>query len=159
MTTNDDAAPVATGAFVVGIGGAGSGFEAARIAARFASALAAPLVLVFGYEASPLGPRGGPLEERISAIGDEAVSQIQAELKAADPNLVIDTLIVAQRPADALIEAAQNLRAQTIAVGHGGQGPLRAALLGSVTYEIVHRSPVPVLVVPDDDEDEVISST
>ena len=29
--------------------------------------------------------------------------------------------------------------------------PLRAALLGNITYEIVPRAPRPVLVVPNDD--------
>ena len=40
-----------------------------------------------------------------------------------------------------------------IAVGHGGGGPFKGALLGSITYEIVHRSHVPVLVVPDEPSD------
>ena len=59
------------GALVAGIGGDGSGFEAARTAARVADLMKVPLVLVFGYEASPMGPRGGPLEEQIEAVGDE----------------------------------------------------------------------------------------
>ena len=140
---------------VVGIGGSGSGFAAARVAARVAEAMALPLVLVFGFEASPLGPRGGPLEERIAAVGADAVAQIRDELHAARPALVIEVEMVAQRPADALVAVAEERDADAIAVGHGGAGPLRAALLGSVTYEIVHRAPRPVLVVPDDDEDVV----
>ncbi len=146
-----------SGPIVVGIGGNGSGFEAAREAARFAAALKVPLVLVFGYESTPMGPRGGPLEERVAAIGDEAVDQIRVELAEAYPALVIDVEMVSQRPADALIAVATERGASSIAVGHGGQGPLRAALLGNVTYEMVHRSAFPVLVVPDDDDDEVVS--
>ena len=34
---------------------------------------------------------------------------------------------------------------------HGGNGPLRGAGLGSITHEIVHRAPLPVLVVPEGD--------
>ncbi len=141
------------GEFVVGIGGNGSGFQAARTAARVADLMKVPLVLVFGYESSPRAPRGGPFEEGIVSIGEEALTQIRAELQAARPNLVIEVELVQQRPVDALIAVAEARNAEVIAVGHGGQGPLRAALLGSVTYEIVHRSPRPVLVVPDDDED------
>jgi nucleotide-binding universal stress UspA family protein len=143
------------GGIVVGVGGSGSGFAAARTAARVAEAMGLPLVLVFGYEASALGPRGGPLEERIAAVGDEAVAQIRAELLRDRPNLVIEVEMVAQRPADALVAVAEARQADAIAVGHGGAGPLRAALLGNVTYEIVHRAPRPVLVVPDDDNDVV----
>jgi nucleotide-binding universal stress UspA family protein len=140
------------GDFVVGIGGDGSGFEAARVAAQYASAAGSRLVLVFGIEASRRAPNAGPLIESMTAIGEEATAQIQSELTALWPTLTIETEILMQRPADALIAVAERREASTIAVGHGGQGPLRAALLGNVTYEIVHRSTIPVLVVPNDDE-------
>ena len=134
---------------VVGVGGGGSGLDAARVAARVASLMRVPLILVFGYEASPLGPRGGPLEERIAAIGEEATTALRDELTATWPDLVIDIELVAQRPVDALVHVAEAREADAIAVGHGGAGPLRAALLGSITYEMVHRAPLPILVVPD----------
>ncbi len=143
------------GEIIVGVGGNGSGFEAARTAARVASLMNVPVVLVFGYESSALAPRGGPLEERVSSIGEDATAQIRAELLESRPNLTIEVELVPLRPVDALIAVAEARGAEAIAVGHGGQGPLRAALLGSVTYEIVHRSPIPVLVVPDDEDDEV----
>ncbi len=141
------------GEIVVGIGGDGSGFEAARTAARVANLMNVPLVIVFGYESSALAPRGGALEEQVAAVGETAVAQIRAELETARPNLVIEVEMVPRRPVDALIAVAEQRGAEVIAVGHGGNGPLRAALLGSVTYEIVHRSPVPVLVVPNDEDD------
>lgn len=141
------------GEFVVGIGGDGSGFSAARTAAKVAHLAKIPMVLVFGYESSPLGPRGGPLEERVAAVGIEAIDEIKIELEARFPGLVVEIELVPQRPADALIAVAEARQAQVLAVGHGGQGPLRAALLGNVTYEIVHRSTVPVLVVPDGEAD------
>lgn len=143
------------GEFVVGVGGNGSGFEAAREAAKMASALGVPIVIVFGFETSPLAPRGGPLEERIAEIGEEAVAQIKSELAIDYPGLLVEVEMVPQRPADALIAVADARSAAVIAIGHGGQGPLRAALLGNVTYEIVHRSTIPVLVVPNDDDDQV----
>jgi nucleotide-binding universal stress UspA family protein len=139
---------------VVGIGGSGSGYEAARTGARVADLMHVPLVLVFGYEASAMGPRGGPLEDQIEAVGDEAIAEIRAELVAARPGLTIEVEMVRQRPVDALLEVASARSADAIAVGHGGSGPFRAALLGSVTYEIVHRATLPVLVVPNDEDDE-----
>ena len=141
------------GALVAGIGGDGSGFEAARTAARVADLMKVPLVLVFGYEASPLGPRGGPLEEQIEAVGQSAIDEIRAELVASHPSLTIDVEFVRERPVDALISVAAARGAEVIAVGHGGSGPLKAALIGSITYEIVHRAPVPVSVVPNDADD------
>jgi nucleotide-binding universal stress UspA family protein len=143
------------GSIVVGVGGDGSGYEAARTAARVADLMHVPLVLTFGYEASPLGPRGGPLEEQIEAVGEDAIAGIRPELEATHPNLEIVVELVRQRPVDALIAVAADHGAEAIAVGHGGSGPLRAALIGSITYEIVHRSPIPVLVVPNAEDDAV----
>lgn len=141
------------GDIVVGVGGDGSGFQAARTAARVANLMRAPLVLVFGYESVAMGPRGGALEEQVAAIGEEATAEIKAELATSYPDLTIEVAMVDARPVDALIDVAAQRQAEAIAVGHGGSGPLKAALLGSITYEIVHRSPIPVLVVPDDQDD------
>jgi nucleotide-binding universal stress UspA family protein len=35
-----------------------------------------------------------------------------------------------------------------IVVGAAGRGPIAGAMLGSVTYQVVHRSKRPVVVVP-----------
>ncbi len=142
------------GEIVVGIGGDGSGWQAARVAARLANLMHTTLVLVFGYEAVAMGPRGGPLEEQVAAIGEEVTTEVRDELLATYPTLAIEVALVQSRPVDALIEVAAAREAEVIAVGHGGSGPLKAALLGSITYEIVHRAPLPVLVVPNDPDDE-----
>jgi nucleotide-binding universal stress UspA family protein len=141
------------GEIVVGVGGDGSGFAAARTAARVAGLMGAPLVIVFGYEAAALGPRGGPLEDEIAAVGHQATAAIRDEIAAERPTLEIRTELVHDRPVDALIHVAESCGAEAIVVGHGGGGPMKAALLGSVTYEMVHRAPLPVLVVPDDPDD------
>jgi nucleotide-binding universal stress UspA family protein len=106
-----------------------------------------------GYDPTRLGPRGGPLEDEILAIGETAIEAVRAELSGAHPDLVIESEFVQDRAADALINVAAARNAEVIAVGHGGEGPMRGALLGSITYELVHRAPRPVLVVPDDPDD------
>ncbi|MGZ4674148.1 MAG: universal stress protein [Ilumatobacteraceae bacterium] len=134
---------------VAGIGGDGSGTAAALVAARIADLMNAKLVLVFGYDPTSLGPRGGALEDEILAIGQRAVEAVRAELSASYPSLVIEAEFVRDHAVEALIAVAEARNAEVIAVGHGGGGPLRGALLGSITYELVHRAPRPVLVVPD----------
>jgi nucleotide-binding universal stress UspA family protein len=136
---------------IAGIGGDASGAAAARTAARVANLMGATLVLVFGYDPTRLGPRGGPLEEEILAIGERAIDEVKAELLGLYPELHIESEFVKDRAVDALIRVAQARKAEVIAVGHGGEGPMRGALLGSVAYEMVHRAPVPVLVVPDEE--------
>lgn len=139
---------------IAGIGGDASGAAAARTAARVANLMGATLVLVFGYDPTRMGPRGGPLEEEILAIGERAINEVKAEILGLYPDLDIESEFVQDRAVDALIRVAQARKAEVIAVGHGGEGPMRGALLGSITYEMVHRAPVPVLVVPDEEETE-----
>ena len=139
---------------VAGIGGDGSGTAAARTAARVANLMGATLVLVFGYDPTKMGPRGGPLEAEILAIGERAIAEVTADIGSTYPDLNIESEYVQDRAVDALIRVAKLRKAEVIAVGHGGEGPMRGALLGSITYELVHRAPVPVLVVPDDSEEE-----
>jgi nucleotide-binding universal stress UspA family protein len=134
---------------VAGVGTQESGHAAARYAAQLASRLGSRLVLAFGYEASAMGPRGGPLEDQILAIAEEITGELRADLVASFPGLVIDVELVRDRPAESLVRVAEAVGAELIVVGHGGRGPLRAALLGSTTYELVHRAPVPVVVCPD----------
>ena len=134
---------------VVGIGGDGSGTAAAHTAARIAALMDAKIVLVFGYDPTSLGPRGGALEEEILAVGQRAVEAVRAELAAAYPALDIESEFVKDHAVEALTQVAADRHAEVICVGHGGGGPFKGALLGSVTYELVHRSPLPVLVVPD----------
>ena len=112
------------------------------------------MVLVFGYESSAMGPRGGALEDEIVAVGTEITDAVKAQLAESHPGLAVEVELVRDRPVESLIRVAEARGAEAIVVGHGGQGPMRGALLGSITYEIVHRSPIPVVVVPEPDDAE-----
>ena len=80
---------------------------------------------------------------------DEAV----AEIARVAPDVTVEPILVEDRPTESVLFVAEQRGARMIVVGHGGEGPVRGALLGSVTYNLVHRSPVPVLVVPSPDAD------
>ncbi len=97
--------------------------------------------------------RGGPLEEQLEVIAGEVAGDVHRRLTSEFPSVEISVELVRDRPVDCLLRAAEAFGAQMIVVGHGGIGPLRAALLGSTAYEIVHRGTVPVLVVPDPNPD------
>lgn len=49
--------------------------------------------------------------------------------------------------ANQILEVARAENASLIVIGSHGKGPIREALLGSVSDAVVRRSPVPVLVV------------
>ena len=57
-------------------------------------------------------------------------------------------VLTAWRPAEAILEAAKGLDADTIAVATQGHGPIVRAMIGSVADEVIRGSSVPVLVVP-----------
>ena len=56
--------------------------------------------------------------------------------------------MAALRPVESLLEASLEREARVIVVGGSGERPIVGAILGSVPHKLLHRSTVPVLVVP-----------
>ena len=81
------------------------------------------------------------VRERGDAVAEEALEQARAAGVTARAELVND------RPAEALARVAAEERAELIAVGSYGEKPLRALILGSTPYRLLHITDVPVLVV------------
>jgi nucleotide-binding universal stress UspA family protein len=136
------------GEIVVGVGPDHSGEDAARYGCALAALFGTSVVLVFGYDQSALGPRGGPLEEQLEEIAADITAEVVAVLAVEHPNVEVRVELVRDRPADSLLRVAESIGAEMIVVGHGGGGPIRAALLGSTTYELVHRGSIPIVVIP-----------
>jgi nucleotide-binding universal stress UspA family protein len=106
-----------------------------------------PLVLVFGAEPpGGLGEEFHSHREALEELGRRAAAQ--AVKRATEEGVATEVAIVGARPAEALLEVAAERDARMIVVGSYGESPLRGALLGSVPYRLLHRSSVPVLVVP-----------
>jgi nucleotide-binding universal stress UspA family protein len=135
-----------TGPLVIGYDGSAGSRCALEEAARLASGLATEVVIAFGYAVAPSGGETADhrqlLEEHGRKLADEALARLR-ELGAAGSIAVVD-----ERPTESLLRVASEHGAQMIVVGTQGEGPISGALLGSVPYKLVHRSPVPVLVVP-----------
>ncbi|MGA9714294.1 MAG: universal stress protein, partial [Aeromicrobium sp.] len=56
--------------------------------------------------------------------------------------------LIDQKPAQALLAAADKHDARVIVVGTWGESPLRGAMLGSTPHKLLHLSSRPVLCVP-----------
>ncbi len=69
-----------------------------------------------------------------------------AAARLARPGRTIETRLLRGRPASAIVEEADDLRADLVVVGSRGLGRLRSMLLGSVSAEVVDHAPCPVLV-------------
>jgi nucleotide-binding universal stress UspA family protein len=70
----------------------------------------------------------------------EAVESVPKELP-------VTTLLLDGSPAHEIVKAAREYEHDLIVIGSRGRGRATAALLGSVSHEVLHDSPVPVLVV------------
>ena len=136
------------GEYVVGYDGSDGAKAALGVAADLAEGTGADLVIVFGYE-PPSMRAGGPVgyqKEAIEAIGEERLAEAEAILEGSTVH--VETLPVAELPADAVIDVAMERGASLIVIGTRGETPLVGAILGSTAYKLLHRSPIPVLVVP-----------
>jgi nucleotide-binding universal stress UspA family protein len=98
-------------------------------------------------------PRPRIVEDRTQAIARvEAETHDRLRALAAKylGGVEYDVHVVAAHPAaDAILAQAQELHADTIAMGTHGRGGLMRAVLGSVAQEVLLRSPIPVFVVRD----------
>lgn len=87
----------------------------------------------------------------ITAFTDAAVAQIKSELDRTAvtlraPGRDVETVTVLGRVADAIVQEAESSKADLIVVGSRGRHALKAALLGSVSAEVVDRAPCPVII-------------
>jgi nucleotide-binding universal stress UspA family protein len=136
---------------VLGYDGSESANAALRQTIVRAKQRGANVVVVFGYYVTPWGGAGeGSIREAMERVGSDAISRAVAELEAA--GIETSERLVSAKPADALIQVADEVGADTIVVGTVGENPISGALLGSVVLRLIQRSKIPLLVVPASDE-------
>jgi nucleotide-binding universal stress UspA family protein len=140
------------GDIILGYDGSDGAKAALAVAVSVARAFDAPLSIVFGYEPNPMGGETADYKDKLEKIGDAMVGTAVAEAKALDPAVRTEALVVPLRPVESLLEASVERRARVIVVGGSGERPIVGAILGSVPHKLLHRSTVPVLVVPAGDE-------
>lgn len=77
----------------------------------------------------------------------EALEERAARVRAA--GLPCETALLEGTPHLEIVRHAGETGATLIVMGTHGRGGLAHAVLGSVTERVIHRSPVPILVVPE----------
>jgi len=105
------------------------------------------LVIVYGAE--PPGRMGDELAEHFKAVaelGRAALDQAVGTATAAGVAATVE--LVDEKPAQALLDSADQHDARLIVVGTYGESPLRGAMLGSTPHKLLHWSSRPVLCVP-----------
>jgi nucleotide-binding universal stress UspA family protein len=82
------------------------------------------------------------------AVPPEAGAIVTRTVKAVDERLAATGRALSGVPGLALIEACEETGADLLVAGSRGYGPVARVLLGSVSTQLAHKAPCPVLVVP-----------
>ena len=82
------------------------------------------------------------LEQRILSELEEAAETVR------EAGVDVATACTREQPADTLLTIARDTSASLIVVGAKGSGALYDAVVGSTTMRLLHRSRIPVVVVP-----------
>jgi nucleotide-binding universal stress UspA family protein len=138
---------------VVGVDGSECAHVALEHAMREAALRSARLRVICAWEipAAVYGGEGlaGDLDQvtldSFRKHAEEAVRDAVAEVKRMQPSVQCDGEIVEGPAAEALLHEATG--ADLIVVGNRGRGEIKSLLLGSVSHQVVHHAPCPVLVV------------
>jgi nucleotide-binding universal stress UspA family protein len=133
---------------LVGVDGSAGSLEALRQA----TALLAPSDQIVLYYSPPdvRLPSGASLNPELlarsrQAMADVVLNAAKAEIPIAFHERVA-TITGTQAPRTGVLAAAEECRADAIAVGARGMGPIERLLLGSVSYAVITGTRLPVLV-------------
>lgn len=88
------------------------------------------------------------IKQEMEKILDRHMKKAHIPEQFMERKIVVSSLPIGA--ANALIEQAQNNRAELIVMGSHGKTGLQKLLFGSVTGEVLERSPIPVLTIPKD---------
>jgi nucleotide-binding universal stress UspA family protein len=139
---------------VVGTDGSDTAKEAVRQASELAKTVGAKLHLVSAYE--PV-PQGRLRQERQQVPDDlqwminpkedvnNTLKEAAAELEGM--GIEVDTHAREGDPADAILDVAEEEKADLIVVGNKGMTGARRFLLGSVPNKVSHHAPSSVMII------------
>lgn len=138
-----------TGAVVCGVDGSRVAREALRTAGSLADALG--LRLVVEHVVAPARVRVEPWKAPAASFGadDLAFGEALLERVCAEAELPdAERRIAVGRPAERLVELADEEDAELIVVGSRAHRLLRASFVGGVSSELIGLATCPVLVIP-----------
>ena len=140
---------------IVGIDGSDHSRLALEWAIREAAVRDAPLTVftvqqaVVGYWGSPvLYPGDADLAEQGRKTAQEETDSVLEKIAPGSRPSSVIVRAATGLPAEALLEAAAD--ADLLVVGSRGAGGFKHLPMGSVSTQVTHHSPCPVVVIPDE---------
>jgi nucleotide-binding universal stress UspA family protein len=134
---------------VVGVDGSACAQSALEFAIEEAALRGALLRIVCVWEIPSAFAAGGVYTaEALEAFPKEAEATMQKALARAaelQPSVRCEPKVLEGQPAHVILEEAKE--ATLIVVGGRGRGEFASLLLGSVSQQVVHHAPCPVVVV------------
>ncbi len=137
---------------VVGIDGSGNSEAALAFAFDEASRHGWSVIAVHAWDVPAydlLVVPNAPVPIALSDVADDEIrlaAEALAGFEERYPEVDVEQRLVRSAPVPALLDAAKD--AALIVVGSRGHGQVVGALLGSVSNGVLHRSTIPVAVVP-----------
>jgi nucleotide-binding universal stress UspA family protein len=134
--------------FLLAIDGSPHADRAAQYLACNGAALAVGEVCLLNVQ--PLGHESyaSPDDERLRTVAElSAEATANARRLLGEANLPYKPVTEVGDAAEAIVDAAQETRADEIVLGRHGSSQLERLILGSVAYKVIHRAAVPVTVV------------
>jgi nucleotide-binding universal stress UspA family protein len=139
---------------VVGTDGSETAKEAVRQATSLAKDLGATLDLVSAYEPVPSGrlrqeAKEAPedLQWMVNPREDVDATLAEAADEAREAGVEVNTFARQGDPADAILDVAEERKADLIVVGNKGMTGAKRFLLGSVPNKVSHHAPCSVLII------------
>jgi len=136
------------GTIVVAVDGSGHADRAVATAAKIAAGTKDQVVVCHGLAVSHSWGEDLPAETTDET--QQLVDRYVAQLAAAGVRATGEVHQVPDKGiGDGLIDVAKTHQAGLIVLGTRGRSNVKSVLLGSTAHEVVSKSAVPVLVVPD----------
>ncbi|MEV4729975.1 universal stress protein [Saccharopolyspora sp. NPDC049426] len=132
---------------VVGVDGSPPSVAALRWAAWHAAQTDGQIVAVMAWDQPLIYNWQVPESDDIARRAATRLSETVAEVVTENSEVAVRNEVASGHPASALLDAAEDVGADLIAVGHRGHGGFTEALLGSVSQHVMHHAHCPVIVV------------
>ncbi|MCK9485417.1 MAG: universal stress protein [Dehalococcoidia bacterium] len=100
---------------------------------------------------TPSTPMAEGRDQAVQRVSDTRLAQLRSLAERYFSHVPVEVRVdISGDPAAAILDAAAEVKADGIAVGARKQSGLAAVVLGSVSGDLLKRSPVPVLVIRED---------